>query len=91
MELRLCAAGYGRATDKAGGTNIATDGVDRITPVFLCGIGNGVGRGGTVHQNTSGRAGGSQVPYPHHCTGHGEGRVTVMQGGFCVCVGSVCG
>jgi len=31
------------------GTNVAADGMDRVSAIFLCGFGDGEGRGGTVY------------------------------------------
>ena len=53
MELCLCPPRGGRQTCSVGRPNVPTDGVDRIPPLFLRGVGDGAGRVGTVHRGTS--------------------------------------
>ncbi len=43
VEFCLCSAPEPRATDLPSGPNLTPNGVDRVTPIFLRGIGNGTG------------------------------------------------
>ena len=51
MELCSCAAGHIRSAGTADGTNIITDAVDWVTPIYLGSIGNDTGCSGTIQKH----------------------------------------
>ena len=54
MKFLLCLATEARHANKAGGCNIASDGLDLIPSLFLYSIGNGTRCGRTINRDPSG-------------------------------------